>query len=220
MFIYTLRRRVCKRALIGKARLSLRKECFFVCFFWWSWSGTWNCKYVQVPWNISNHKAHFLTNPRRSCRSSEMGDSLLVSIHLKYFQNVWLPSTTCSDIWLRNMGITGWPRMYRKSKLIGFEKVHGYHFSHLDIWYIVKRVDTLFMYTYARCVKFCLRLTDIDDKKCPRKAYDNYVIESSKTELQNLGLQYSKCFMKVWLWCSLGNARCWRWKQKFIPLVH
>ena len=64
----------------------------------------------------------------------------------------------------------------------------------------------LFVNTYARCIKFWLRLTCMDDRRYPRKAY---VIKSSKTELYYMGLQSSKCFIQIWLWCGLGNARCW-----------
>ena len=36
---------------------------------------------------------------------------------------------------------------------------------------MAKRIDTLFMNTNARCTKFWLRLTCLDDKRYPRKAY-------------------------------------------------
>ena len=61
----------------------------------------------------------------------------------------------------------------------------------------------LFVNTYARCIKFWLHLTCMDDRRYPRKAY---VIKSSKTEQYYMGLQSSKCFIQIWLWCGLGNA--------------
>ena len=59
----------------------------------------------------------------------------------------------------------------------------------------------LFANTYSRCIKFWLRLTCMDDRMYPRKAYNM---------LLNLQRQnYSKCFIQIWLWCGLENARCW-----------
>ena len=66
----------------------------------------------------------------------------------------------------------------------------------------------LFVNTYARCIKFWLRLTCMDDGRYPRKAYD-MLLNLQRPELYYMGLQSSKCFIQIWLRCGLGNARCW-----------
>ena len=67
----------------------------------------------------------------------------------------------------------------------------------------------LYVHTYAsQMYKIFVTFNLYGRQKVPQKSIQ-YAIESSRTKLQYLGLQYSKCFIQVWFWCCLGNAGRW-----------
>ena len=65
----------------------------------------------------------------------------------------------------------------------------------------------LFVNTYARCIKFWLRLTCTDDRRYPRKAY-NMLLNFQRQNYTTWACKVRNVFIQIWLWCGLGNARC------------
>ena len=65
----------------------------------------------------------------------------------------------------------------------------------------------LFVNTYARCIKFWLRLTCMDDRRYLRKA-NNMLLNLQRQNYITWACKVRNVFIQIWLWCGLGNARC------------
>ena len=66
----------------------------------------------------------------------------------------------------------------------------------------------LFVNTYARCIKFWLRLTCMDDRRYPRKAY-NMLLNLRRQNYTTWACKVRNVLYKFGFGCGMGNARCW-----------
>ena len=65
----------------------------------------------------------------------------------------------------------------------------------------------LFVNTFARCIKFWLRLTCMDDRRYPRKA--DMLLNLQRQNYTTWICKVRNVLYKCWLWCGLGTVRCW-----------
>ena len=124
-----------------------------------------------------------------------------VSIHLKKRSlivfNVWLLDTAYFDFGFEIWGLSDNQESIERVHLSALKRFLGINSkSPRHLIYSETGRHPLFVNTYATCIKFWLR---------PRKTYNNYVIESSKTQhgLEKFEMFYTNLGL-VWL----ENARC------------